>query len=360
MAPNPGQPDVRLRNTYEDLVQGARMYLKDLDLQRGVGTLVPMTPANYSTSSFLDSRIATDSDTVFDLPLDVLLQMAPWFAQSRRPMHFIFHIGHCGSTLLSRLLGGLPGFFSLREPAPLRTLTDYAAPGRPLPGGWEASLMVVLGLLSRVFDDRDTAIIKPSSFCNRLIPTLMGWHPACRAVLLYIDLPAYLAAMTKETSRRETDTALASYHLAEIRHLLGDKGFAAPPAPGLEAAALVWLMSLVHFRAVMRHPTSRDRVKTVRFDDLLADPARILAACGSFLGGRISSADVERLATDPAAVGTYSKGMRQAYGARERAAELDQARAVHKGGIDAAIRFAKDISGRNPAFAAALADFGGV
>src|SRR5688572_4528511 len=36
----------------------------------------------------------------------------------------IFHIGHCGSTLLSRLLDSWPEVQGLREPLPLRTLAE--------------------------------------------------------------------------------------------------------------------------------------------------------------------------------------------------------------------------------------------
>lgn len=360
MSPYSNAQDARLRNTYEDLTRNAEMYLKELDPRRGVGTLVPMTPANYNASSFLDRRIVTDSDMVFDLPLEVLLRMAPWFAGSRQALHFIFHIGHCGSTLLSRLIGGLPGFLALREPAPLRMLAEYALPGRPVPGGWDASLAVVLGLLSRVFDHRDTAVVKPSSFCNRLMPSLMGWHPACRGVLMYIELSAYLAAMAKKGARRETETAMTRYHLAEIRHLLDDDDFEPPSMSGLETASLVWLMNLVHFQAALGQADSRGRLKVVRFDDLLAEPVELLGDCAAFLGAQAPAHEIARVATDPAIVGTYSKGARQAYGTRERADELRRAHEAHGEEIEEAIRFAREISRRHPAFEAALSGFGGV
>ena len=39
------------------------------------------------------------------------------------PTRYIFHIGHCGSTLIARLLGELEQFLSLREPPVLMGLS---------------------------------------------------------------------------------------------------------------------------------------------------------------------------------------------------------------------------------------------
>ena len=41
---------------------------------------------------------------------------------SLEPAGMIFHLSRCGSTLVSRLLGTLPGVVVLAEPAPLNTL----------------------------------------------------------------------------------------------------------------------------------------------------------------------------------------------------------------------------------------------
>src|SRR4026208_509760 len=41
-----------------------------------------------------------------------------------RPLHYIFHTGHVGSTLVSRLLDETGAVLSLREPLPLRTLAE--------------------------------------------------------------------------------------------------------------------------------------------------------------------------------------------------------------------------------------------
>ena len=101
-----------------------------------------MDEAAYTHASFLDQRLLTGED-------HGEAEWVSWAdlrqAADRLPVrtNFIFHIGHGGSTLLSRLLGGHDGVFSLREPAVLRPLALSAAPPER-----EQALGVWLRLLS--------------------------------------------------------------------------------------------------------------------------------------------------------------------------------------------------------------------
>ncbi len=64
-------------------------------------------------------------------------------ARDVRALHFIFHAGHVGSTLLSRLLDEARGVLSLREPLPLRAIAEHFSPAR---------LELLLRLWERGFD----------------------------------------------------------------------------------------------------------------------------------------------------------------------------------------------------------------
>ena len=99
------------------------VYLQKIDLPGQVLLLVQLDPTAYRAASFLDDRIL-GPDT-----------RGAWIALSRaahalrtvssaRPLHFIFHTGHVGSTLVSRLLDETGTVLSLREPLPLRTLAE--------------------------------------------------------------------------------------------------------------------------------------------------------------------------------------------------------------------------------------------
>src|SRR5438046_4135658 len=97
----------------EALTASPLLYPIALDPRADAVRLVRLTAADYAAASFLDARM---------LPADAPHAWVPWAGVRRAAAglaprcHFIFHISHVGSTLLSRLLGQHPALFSLREP----------------------------------------------------------------------------------------------------------------------------------------------------------------------------------------------------------------------------------------------------
>src|SRR5262245_55619754 len=92
-----------------------------MDSRSDTVELVRLTKAAYAAASFLDSRLLTHGVPSGWGPWPELRDAAGGLCER---CHFIFHISHVGSTLLSRLLGQHPALFSLREPAILRNLAD--------------------------------------------------------------------------------------------------------------------------------------------------------------------------------------------------------------------------------------------
>ena len=99
------------------------VYLQKVDLARDAALLVQLGESVYRTASFLDDRILTSDVKGSWVSLGSVLDAAQAIGE-RKPLHFIFHTGHVGSTLLSRLLDESGCVLSLREPLPLRTLAD--------------------------------------------------------------------------------------------------------------------------------------------------------------------------------------------------------------------------------------------
>ncbi len=99
------------------------VYLQKIDLARDAALLVQLSERAYRAASFLDDRILTPDVKGGWASLPSVLEAARAIGE-RKPLHFIFHTGHVGSTLLSRLLDESGCVLSLREPLPLRTLAD--------------------------------------------------------------------------------------------------------------------------------------------------------------------------------------------------------------------------------------------
>jgi len=100
--------------TADGIARDATWLAQALDPAEGAVRLVAMDSDSYRAASFLDDRM-------LQAPVDA--QVLPWTdieaataADIRTDARWIFHIGHVGSTLLSRLLGELDGLLALREP----------------------------------------------------------------------------------------------------------------------------------------------------------------------------------------------------------------------------------------------------
>ncbi len=99
-------------------------HVHQVDLVAETALVVAHDAETYRTASFLDGRALVPGTHAVWIPLSLLARAAS--AVRSRPLHFVWHTGHVGSTLLSRLLGEVNGVLSLREPLPLRGLADAA------------------------------------------------------------------------------------------------------------------------------------------------------------------------------------------------------------------------------------------
>ena len=89
--------------TAEEIARDATWLAQALDPAAGMVRLIAMDREAYRAASFLDDRMLQQ-------PVDA--QVVPWpgvesamAGEQRTDARWIFHIGHVGSTLVSRLLG---------------------------------------------------------------------------------------------------------------------------------------------------------------------------------------------------------------------------------------------------------------
>ena len=280
-------------------------YRLDVVLQRVLW--IRMDAAQRANAAFLDDRaLAPDAEGTW-------APLGSWPAlPGNATCDAIFHIGHCGSTLLSRVLGTWPEMQSLREPMALRTL---AAQWRTR-GADEAWLSAealddvfdaTWSALSRAPGDGRT-LVKATSSCNALIEPFLLRRPASRVVLLDMPLRPYLATLLKSPGSMTDALAAAPERLLDLHargHGADLRLHALDPAT---QCAMGWLAERVRFDALAQaHPT---RVLQVDFNALLADRATQLARIVAFLG--LDPEHVERAMGD-GAWSRYAKAETHAY-----------------------------------------------
>ena len=254
----PGSPDV---------------YPQKIDLIRNLVLLVGFDQTAYRAASFLDDRIFGPSAAGAWLPA-AAVDAASRHVTQPRPLHFIFHTGHVGSTLVSRLLDETGEVLSLREPLPLRTLADAHdvlghAESLLSAAQFDAALALFVRLWRRGYDATRSVVVKATSSAGRMAVPILARNESARAIYMNLRAEPYLATLL---AGQNSPIDLRGHGPERMRRLQSRLGTPLPPlhslSPG-ELAAMSWLAErLAQSDAVDRSP---DRVIAVDFDRFLAN-----------------------------------------------------------------------------------------
>jgi hypothetical protein len=134
----------------------------DLSAQHFVDPFFDQTVARWSSGPGARPLVTTGLDALFALDSEPSLE----------PAGIIFHLSRCGSTLVSRLLGTLPGVVVVAEPAPLNALLGLD-PDRVDAATLVRLVRLVVRALGRRRHDDD----------RRLVIKCTSWNVRRRAVL---------------------------------------------------------------------------------------------------------------------------------------------------------------------------------
>ena len=297
------------------------------------------------TAAFLDERALPKDAQGAWLPLGSLLE-APRIAAPDAAA--IFHIGHCGSTLLSRLLDSWPQVQGLREPQPLRTLAEawtmLATPQSRLDPVEASGLLRALWLRwSRTLPPATRSVVKANSGCNGLIAPLLEQTPALRAIVLDQPLRPYLATLLKAPGSVLDAAHAAGERLGDLQARGLAEGVALHALSLPQQCAMGWLAEQVRFAALA---AADERVLRLSFESLLAHPQATLQAIAAHLS--LPPGGVDAALASPA-WNRYSKAEDHHYGRDDRAHDLALAMRRHRDGIDAGVAWVEACMRRHPA-----------
>jgi hypothetical protein len=286
--------------TLDDLFASPDHYLHSFEGEAAV--FMPMDREAYRRSIFLDGRISPAADQVMKLPVAALGDRKRGPAQ----MGWIFHVAHCGSTLLARALDQTSASLVLREPLALRQLALAPDPGR---------LAVTLAMLSKRYREDAPTIVKANVPVNFLLPDLIAADPDARAIFLYLPFRDYLLAILRNDNHREwlrrVTTQLAP-HLGDLSGLSDARRCAA-----------LWLAQMRAFAAaISRLPNAR----ALDAEAFFADPRPVLKAAAGHLRVPMSPEAAAATVAGPL-FSTYSKNPEEPFdnAARlERRAKLEE------------------------------------
>jgi hypothetical protein len=285
-------------------------YLHSFDGEAAV--FVPMDRAAYHRSIFLDRRISTAAGQPVAVPVTALGE-PPALA----PTAWIFHMAHCGSTLLARALDDVRASLVLREPLALRQTALAPDPER---------LALVLAMVAKRYRSDAPTLVKANVPVNFLLPRIAAADPGARAILLYLPLRAYLVAILRSETHRNwlrNVTGQLAPHLGDLSAL-----------SDAERAAALWRAQIGAFAGAL---AAMPGARALDAELFFAEPVPVLKAAARRLGVPIGDAALEASAAGPL-FATYSKNPALAFDNTARitrnagleraiAAELDAAEA---------------------------------
>ncbi len=248
--------------------------------------LLDMDREAYRRSIFLDDRI---------LPL----REEPGFVPIEPPpplpvptTGWIFHVAHCGSTLLARALDRPDGGLVLREPLALRQLGVAAGAAGP---AWQQRLTLATAMFGRRYGEHPT-IIKGNVPVNFMLPALLD--AATPAILLYFPLADYLAAVLRSDGHRGWVRRITGEMSGAIEALAGPL-----PTADAELAAALWLAQLRAFDAAL---CRFGNVRSLDAEALFNDPVPVLMAAATLFEQPMAAGEAQAIVDGPL-FATYAK-----------------------------------------------------
>ena len=320
------------------IARDAKWLAQALDPAAGVVRLIAMNREAYRAASFLDDRMLQQ-------PVDA--HIVPWpkieAAMSddlRSDARWIFHIGHVGSTLISRMLGEISGVLAIREPRLLRDLAFHSPEVRAQYIG------AVPKLMSRAFAVDEFACVKATSFVSEIAPDLVPVGE--RALFMFATPRNYIASILAGENSVQEMRMLGESRAARMAERVG----AIAVRTDADLAAAAWACEMTSLEAAADAMPDQ-RIAWADFDRMLADMSAELASAASFFGFNSGGAELDAIADGPLMT-RYSKAPEFEYSPSLRNELIAEATAFHRPDIDAALAMLGRAAEKSPLLARAL------
>jgi hypothetical protein len=267
--------------TFDELFASPDHYLHSFDKEFAV--FLPMDRAAYHRSIFLDGRISPADSTPTAVPIHPLVKAIP---PSSAQTGWIFHVAHCGSTLLARALDQVATNLILREPAGLRQLAFAPDPER---------LALMMAMVSKRYRPDLPTIVKANVPVNFLLTDLTAFDTGAPTIFLYLQLRDFVLATLRNDRHRLWLRRLTD----QLSARLGD----CSRMSDAERTAALWLAQMNAFSTAI---TSLANARTLDGEAFFAAPSHFLGLAAAHLRVPTTPQEIEARVRGPL-FETYSK-----------------------------------------------------
>ena len=327
--------------TADEIACDAKWLAQAVDPNAGMVRLIAMDRDSYRAASFLDDRM-------MQAPVDA--QIVEWTLVEeavnadglRTDARWIFHIGHVGSTLLSRLLGEIPGVLAIREPRLLRDMALVPPQVR------EQYIGSVPKLMSRTFAEDEFACVKATSFVSEIAAQLVP--PSERALFMYASPRNYVASILAGENSVKELRMLVQTRAARMAARVS--GLEAQAQGDAHLAAAAWACEMTSLESAAEQMADR-KIAWLDFDRMLENVPDALGSAARHFGFRAEPAQLQAIASGPL-MRRYSKALEYDYSPALRRELIAEAEQHHRRDIESALAMLRSAAEKSPLLARAL------
>jgi hypothetical protein len=230
------------------------------------------------------------------LPYEVLHTLARDLREVSENLIFIYSVGRCGSTLVSKAFNETGQVLSLSEPDVFTQIVELREPD----GSRDEELSGILLSSTRVLcawaahRGRSACAIKFRSFCIETADLMCGLFPEAKRVFLYRNAESWVKSAVRAFRITEPrNVAIMRQAQADMARLLPvERAYPIKPASELsvtEYLTVCWLSVLQRYLWLDRKGI---RMCALRYEDLIAEPERMLGELFAYCGLPLGLADV--------------------------------------------------------------------
>lgn len=278
------------KKAFKKLMRSADNYLWQFGQDEAL--VVKMTKDSYKRSIFLDQRISAADKSIAKYKVDDLSKYYKQAKSSPGSSNFIFHVAHCGSTLLARALD-VGKTLVYREPVTLRQMALVAASGdkaRMPTGAWESRFELAMAFLSRSYNPEMAPIIKANVPVNFILDEVLASGKNNCALLLYMTLDNYLLAILKTPNHRQWAVRVSGFVSAGLQKTLKLSRAQLEGLSEPEVVAALWMAQILNFNQVS---TAYQNIKAVDSELFFNHPKTVITAANSLFGQKVSESKVD-------------------------------------------------------------------
>lgn len=328
----------------ENLENRPQVFPHQINLIHDNLLLMELSLDEVRAASFLDQRMLSQQSKGSWVPWKLVADIFK-NVQATQPAAYIFHVGHCGSTLLSRLLEFADGTRCLREPLALRVLAQDladAGDGRSFLSreGQQERLQVLAKMWGR---GAVHTVIKATSICTDLLELINASVPETRSVFIYNRAETHIATLLAGQNALLDLKGFAQLRLQRLQQKTGLDIHLNQLSPA-QLAALSWLSETSSATGSLEKHSRH--MMLLEFESLLAEPAITLANVLRHFKISTAQETIENAIKSPV-LQTYSKAPEHKYNAQTRAAILKDSRSRFQREISEALGWLEMLADRS-------------